>query len=38
MTDAKMPKYDGMEYEELVVAAQYMWMENARHARYAAQG
>lgn len=25
-----MPDYDGMEYEELVVAAQYMWMENAR--------
>lgn len=31
MTDVtEMPKYDGMEYEELVVAAQYMWMENAK--------
>lgn len=31
MTDAtEMPQYDGMEYEELVAAAQYMWMENAK--------
>ena len=31
MTDVtEMPKYDGMEYEELVVAAQYMWMENTK--------
>ena len=31
MIDAiEMPKYDGMEYEELVVAAQYMWLENAK--------
>ena len=31
MTDAtEMPRYDGMEYEELVVAAQYMWLENTK--------
>ena len=24
-----MPQYDGMEYEELVAAAQFLWMENA---------
>ncbi len=35
MTDVtEMPKYDGMEYEELVVAAQYMWMENAKLHEY----
>ena len=30
MTDAKMPQYDGMEYEELVCAAQFLLMENAK--------
>jgi len=31
MTDAtEMPKYDGMEYEEIVAAAQFLCMENAR--------
>lgn len=31
MTDAtEMPQYDGMEYEELVAAAQFMWMENEK--------
>ncbi len=30
MTDEHgMPQYDGMEYEELVAAAQFLWMENA---------
>lgn len=30
MTDKHgMPQYDGMEYEELVAAAQFLWMENA---------
>lgn len=25
-----MPEYDGMEYEELVTSAQYLWTENAK--------
>ena len=31
MTDKHgMPQYDGMEYEELVAAVQFLWMENAK--------
>ena len=31
MTDEHvMPQYDGMEYEELVAAAQFLWLENAK--------
>ena len=31
MTDEHvMPQYDGMEYEELVAAAQFLWMENVK--------
>jgi len=30
MTDVtEMPQYDGMEYENLVTAAQFLWMEKA---------
>ena len=31
MTDEQqMPRYDGMDYEEIVAAAQFMWLENNR--------
>lgn len=31
MTDEHgMPQYDGMEYEELVAASQFLWLENAK--------
>lgn len=31
MTDEhRMTKYDGMKYEKLVAAAQFLWMENAK--------
>ena len=36
MTDEHvMPQYDGMEYEELVAAAQFLWLENAKLRRLA---
>ena len=28
--ESEMPRYDGMDYEELVTAAQFSWMESAR--------
>lgn len=35
MADAtEMPRYDGMEYEELVAAAQFSWMENAKLRKF----
>jgi len=29
-SDADMPQYDGMGYEELVSSAQFLWLENAK--------
>ena len=28
--ESEMPRYDGMDYEELVTAAQFSWLENAK--------